>query len=166
MINILFVCLGNICRSPMAEGLFKKQVAEAGMNDQISCDSAGTASFHLGQQPDKRMVSTASSHGVKLNHKARQFNKADFNTFDYIVVMDESNFNNVMKIKPLKGKAKVIFMRNYDEYVLGVKEVPDPYYGTMEDFQTCYYILESCCRNFLKEIIETKSLKLQSNHNV
>ncbi len=166
MINVLFVCLGNICRSPMAEGLFKKQVNEAGLGNQISCDSAGTASYHLGQQPDKRMVSTASEQGVKLNHKARQFSKADFNAFDYIVVMDESNYNNVMKLKPSKSKAKVIYMRSYDEYVLGVKEVPDPYYGSMEDFKTCYYILESCCRNFLKEIIETNCLKLETSKSM
>jgi protein-tyrosine phosphatase len=149
----------------MAEGLFKKQVIEAGLQDQICCDSAGTASYHLGQQPDKRMVSTAASHGVKLNHKARQFSKADFNAFDYIVVMDESNYNNVMKLKPTKSKAKVVFMRSYDEYVLGVKEVPDPYYGTSEDFQTCYYILESCCRNFLKEIVELKRQKLENSQS-
>jgi protein-tyrosine phosphatase len=166
MINVLFVCLGNICRSPLAEGLFKKQVNEVGLNEQITCDSAGTASYHLGQQPDKRMVSTALEQDVKLNHKAKQFSKADFNNFDYIVVMDESNYNNVMKLKPTKSKAKVVFMRNYDEYVLGVKEVPDPYYGSMEDFKTCYYILESCCKNFLKEIIESKGLKLENSQSV
>ncbi len=165
MINVLFVCLGNICRSPMAEGLFKKLVADKELNNQISSDSAGTASYHLGHQPDKRMVSTAADHGIKLNHKARQFSKKDFNDFDYIVVMDESNYNNVMKLKPTISNAKVIYMRSYDEYVLGVKEVPDPYYGTMEDFQTCYYILESCCRNFLKEIIESIGINKTSSNS-
>lgn len=150
----------------MAEGLFKKLVSESGLQEQISCDSAGTASYHLGQQPDKRMVSTAAEHGVKLNHKARQFNKADFNAFDYIVVMDESNYNNVMKLKPSKSKAKVVYMRSYDDYVLGVKEVPDPYYGTMEDFKTCYYILESCCRNFLKEVMENNNLKPETSKSI
>ncbi len=149
MQKILFVCLGNICRSPMAEALCEKHLKDAGLNNFYSCDSAGTASYHLGNLPDKRMINTAHAHGIKLTHKARQFKKEDFLNFDFILVMDETNYQNVMRLKPMQSLSKVLYMRSYDSYILNQKEVPDPYYGSMHDFETCYLILENCTKNFI-----------------
>ena len=158
MLRILFVCLGNICRSPMAEGLFRKHVADMQLSDHIFCDSGGTASYHLGELADKRMRQTADSHGITLTHKARQFKRNDFEDFHYVLVMDQQNYNDVMRLKPINATAEVIFLRSFDDMVQDEKEVPDPYYGNPEDFETVYYILEGCTRNFLQHLVKKHSL--------
>lgn len=133
----------------MAEGLFAHHVNRKNLNGQFCCDSAGTASYHLGELPDKRMRQTARKYGVELSHRARQFKAADFLEFDYILVMDRSNYNNVMKMKPHNAVAQVLYLRSFDTYVKDELEVPDPYYGEMEDFETVYYLLEDCTRSLL-----------------
>lgn len=141
-INILMVCLGNICRSPLAEGVLKSMLDK----EHFMIDSAGTASYHTGEKPDERSIIIARENGVDISKlRARTFTKEDFEKFDYIFVMDKSNYKNVIKLaKKEEDKLKVSFL--LDE--LGEpqqKELPDPYYGNMLDFQKVYNdILQAC----------------------
>ncbi|MDX1629630.1 MAG: low molecular weight protein-tyrosine-phosphatase, partial [Fulvivirga sp.] len=95
MIKVLFVCLGNICRSPLAEGIFKKRIKEHGLVGQVEVDSCGTSQYHIGEPPDERTVANAASNAIKLDHEARQFLKKDFRQFDYIIPMDDANLQNI-----------------------------------------------------------------------
>ncbi len=153
MIKVLFVCLGNICRSPMAEGHFKKLVQDNNLESQIYHDSAGTASYHVGELPDKRMRETAKKHGIILDHIVRQFNYTDFNKFDYILAMDSSNLNNILheKEKSENPHAKVYLMRHFDKNKKD-SDVPDPYYGDLNDYENVYKILEHSVTNFFEFI--------------
>ena len=141
-INILMVCLGNICRSPLAEGVLRSMLDK----EHFMIDSAGTTSYHTGEKPDERSIIIARENGVDLSKlRARTFTEEDFEKFDYIFVMDKSNYKNVIKLaKKEEDKVKVSFL--LDE--LGEplqKELPDPYYGNMFDFQKVYNdILQAC----------------------
>ena len=141
-VNILMVCLGNICRSPLAEGVLKSMLDK----EHFMIDSAGTASYHTGEIPDERSIIIARENGVDISKlRARTFTEEDFEKFDYIFVMDKSNYKNVIKLaKKEEDKLKVSFL--LDE--LGEplqKELPDPYYGNMLDFQKVYNdILQAC----------------------
>ena len=141
-IRILMVCLGNICRSPLAEGVLRSMLDK----NSFLIDSAGTAGYHIGDSPDKRSIWVGKQYGIDISSlKARDFVKEDFERFDYIFVMDKSNYKNVIKLaKKEEDKVKVSFL--LDE--LGEpqqKELPDPYYGNMLDFQKVYNdILQTC----------------------
>lgn len=141
--KILMVCLGNICRSPMAEGIMRN----LGGN-KIEVDSAGTAGYHIGSQPDKRMIATAFEHGIDIsNLSARQFQADDFDLFDVIFAMDSSNYRNIISLaKDDNDKQKVKMM-------LENSNVPDPYYGGDKEFEHVYKLLHEACQNFL-DIIE------------
>lgn len=155
MISVLFVCLGNICRSPLAEGLFLQHITKQNLAHLFKVDSAGTASYHLGELADKRTRETALKvSNLKLTHKARQFKQSDFFDFDYIVAMDKSNLQNIMKLKPNHSKAKVVLMRHYDTMIQNEDAIPDPYYGTESDFEEVHYMLLDCTQNFLKTILQ------------
>ena len=151
--KILFVCLGNICRSPAAEGIMKSIVNKKGLNNFISVDSAGTIGYHTGDQPDPRMVSHAAKRGYRLNHKARKFDtNIDFDKFDYIITMDDSNFNDINALdKGGKHKHKIFkmvrFLKNHD-----VDEVPDPYYLGPQGFENVLDVLEDGCNGLLEHI--------------
>ncbi|MEO1655619.1 MAG: low molecular weight protein-tyrosine-phosphatase, partial [Bacteroidota bacterium] len=135
MVKVLFVCLGNICRSPMAEGIFKQMVNELGLD--IICDSAGTSSYHIGELPDERMRLTAKNHGIDLTHRARQLAQDDFDKFQYILAMDQSNYQNIMNLKirvSSQAEPTIKLIRDFDPHQ-GNKQVPDPYYGDQEDFE-------------------------------
>lgn len=158
-IKVLFVCLGNICRSPMAEGVFRHLAEKKGLASQITCASAGTAAYHIGELPDQRMRKTALAHGIKLESRARQFKAADFSVFDYIVPMDASNYQNIVRLAASeKEKKKVMLMRNFDENRSG-SDVPDPYYGDMEGFEEVYRILEGAAENLLGYIEDERAKK-------
>lgn len=148
MIKVLFVCLGNICRSPLAEGLFLKLIKDSNLESKISCDSAGTAGYHIGELADSRTRKNAESHGIKLIHKARQFKANDFNEFDYIIAMDESNLNNISYMATTSSKAKVFKMRYFD-YDFQNEDVPDPYYQNEQGFENVFKILEKSTINFI-----------------
>ena len=159
MINILFVCLGNICRSPIAEGTFRELVKKRGLQDKISCDSAGTAGYHIGQLPDQRTMKNAEKHGIKLTHRGRKLSVSDLDTFEHIVVMDESNFKDVndfyYKTKHKTPSAdKLFLLRDHDPETRGIKEVPDPYYGETADFEEVYQIVNRCAEGFLDWLVE------------
>ncbi len=140
--KILMVCLGNICRSPLAEGILQSKLPK----DKFEVDSAGTGGWHAGEQPDKRSISTAKNRGLDIsNQRARQFKASDFDSFDYIYVMDMSNYKNVVALSQndsQKQKVKLILNELFpDENV----EVPDPYYGGQDGFEQVYDMLDKAC---------------------
>jgi len=139
MQKILFVCLGNICRSPLAEGIMLHLKEKHKLTLEI--DSAGTAHYHTGEAPDRRTIANARKNGVDLSSlRARQFTPSDFDIFDKIYVMDKSNFKNVMALsKNESHREKVSLFLNADE------EVPDPYYGTEEDFEHVFRLVYKNC---------------------
>jgi len=151
MLRILFVCLGNICRSPLAEGHFKKLTEDNHLTDKFYSDSAGTASYHIGSLADKRTRANASGHGLELIHKARQFMTGDLHQFDYILAMDKSNLEDINYLKET-GKvtptAKIFLMRHFDPQAKNA-DVPDPYLGGPEGFEDVYRILERSTDNFM-----------------
>lgn len=149
--KILFVCLGNICRSPMGEGAMK-HIAHKN-KEQFEIDSAGTASYHIGKKADPRMRTTANRHGIELTSRARQFNVKDFDTFDYILVMDKSNKDNILSLTRTDAdEKKVQLLRYYDELSFKNEDVPDPYYGGDAGFENVYNIVTRCCENFYNQL--------------
>jgi protein-tyrosine phosphatase len=155
--KILFVCLGNICRSPMGEGMMKHLLEQKGESKDFFIDSAGTSACHIGNLPDARMRATALKHGVQLESRARQFRVEDFTDFDLIVAMDSSNYQNIVSLaKTKEDKEKVVLMRAYDESTFENEDVPDPYYGGDAGFENVYQIINRCCSNLLKEIENEK----------
>ena len=149
--RILMVCLGNICRSPLADGLLRHLVQKNGLEWVV--DSAGTANYHIGSPPDERMVATAKKHGVSLSSlKARQFTPADFTQFDRIYVMDRSNYKNVLNhAKTAAERDKVHFLLDH-LYPNLQKEVPDPYYGSQEGFDEVFHLVEKAVNQLLKDL--------------
>lgn len=148
--SVLFVCMGNICRSPTAEGIFRKLVSNAGRAAEFEIDSAGTIGYHAGSPADSRMRSAASGRGYELESVARRIVPGDFDRFDWIVTMDEENFSNVTSMDP-GSRACVVRMCDYCE-VHQVSEVPDPYYGGEQGFHTVIDILEDACGNLLRRL--------------
>jgi protein-tyrosine phosphatase len=149
--RILFVCLGNICRSPMAEGAFRHLAREKGID--IELDSAGTGDWHVGEAPDHRMQATAKSHGVDISDlRARHFTVEDFDAFDRIYVMDESNYDNVVKLaRNEEDSAKVKMMLN-EIYPGENMPVPDPYFGGQQGFEHVYDLLTRSAEKVLNEL--------------
>jgi protein-tyrosine phosphatase len=142
--------MGNICRSPAAEGVFSKLVAEAGREGEFTIDSAGTTAYHTGEPADRRMRAAASSRGYLLDGKARRLESSDFHRFDWIVTMDEANYADVSAMDS-GGGARVVRMCDYCE-VHPETEVPDPYYGGEAGFYRVLDILEDACSNLLKSM--------------
>ena len=153
-ISVLMVCLGNICRSPMAEGVFRHLAAENGLEDRIRVDSAGTGSWHVGESPDIRSTRAAARHGVTLKGSARQVQAEDFRKFDYIVAMDGSNLENLEEIRGMvDGQASLYLLREFDPEGGPGAEVPDPYYGGPGGFEDVYQMVERSCRGLLDHIL-------------
>lgn len=151
-IRVLFVCLGNICRSPLAEGIFKDKLKKTGLDKLVEADSCGTSNYHIGSQPDPRTVANAIKNGVKLDHCGRQLSEADLETFDYILAMDKSNFNNILRLPNSHMFAdKVMLMREFDPLEKG-GEVPDPYYGGEQGFQNVFDILNRTMDSFVDHL--------------
>ncbi len=153
-INILFVCMGNICRSPTAEGVFRHLVAEQGHDTWIKTDSAGTHAYHVGEQPDHRAQQTASKRGIALQDlRARKVTTADFSRFDYILAMDRDNLAILQQICP-PGEAHRLhlFMDFSNEF--SEEEVPDPYYGGEQGFEHVFDLVESASRGLLHDILQ------------
>ncbi len=151
-IKILFVCLGNICRSPAAEGVMKKFVKEAGMDDKVEIDSAGTAAYHQGELPDSRMSLCASLRGYKLDSHSRPVKTKDFYDFDLIIAMDDQNVDSLKRKAPdMESLAKIHKMTDYSSNT-SHDHVPDPYYGGASGFELVLDILEDACSGLLKSI--------------
>jgi protein-tyrosine phosphatase len=150
MTKVLFVCLGNICRSPLAEALFRKHVEERGLQDKYIADSCGTAAYHIGDPPDSRSRANARQNGLDYTHQGRQVNENDFTEFDVIIPMDASNEANLKMIDPTNA-ANIALMRNYDPGFEG-SDVPDPYYGGEQGFQNVFEILDRATSNLLDKL--------------
>lgn len=152
MINILFVCMGNICRSPSGEAVMNKLIKRAGLEDKIKCDSAGTIAYHEGEPADARMKRHAIKRGYRLTSTARRFREIDFENFDYIIAMDESNYNDLLLFDSNKKYVDKIFkMTNFSKNSR-YTEVPDPYYSGPEGFELVLDILEDACAGLLEEV--------------
>ena len=147
--KILMVCLGNICRSPLAEGILKSKIPQ----DSFTVDSAGTSNYHIGELPDSRSIDLAKKHQIDItNQRGRQFITEDFDAFDLIYAMDTSNYRNIIKLARTPedmSKVKLILdeLPNYN-----LKDVPDPYYGGVNGFENVYQMLDLACHNIAKRI--------------
>jgi len=152
MINVLFVCLGNICRSPTAHGVFREYVRHSNLEDLIIIDSAGTGDWHIGKNPDKRATCAAKNKGYDLSDlRARQVTPEDFKNFDYILAMDQSNLKSLRRMSPpnFSGELKLFLDYHPDT---STKEVPDPYYGDDDGFVTMLTMIETASTELLSQI--------------
>ncbi len=152
--RLLFVCLGNICRSPSAENIMSHLIDQRQLSDRIVCDSAGTAGYHVGSPPDRRMTQAAKAYGIDLLGRARQFDAADLGRFDYILAMDRQNYRDILALDPAGQYGERVqlmcdFCRHHPD-----REVPDPYYGGPEGFIYVIELLLDACEGLLDHILE------------
>jgi protein-tyrosine phosphatase len=151
--KLLFVCLGNICRSPSAENIMNHLIAQRGLEDQVICDSAGTGAYHIGSPPDRRMAAAAAQQGIQLKGRARQFQREDFEAFDLILAMDKDNYRNILYLdRGDRYKDKVRLMCEFCTRHPNFSEVPDPYYGGPEGFNQVIDLLMDACEGLLDEL--------------
>ena len=153
-VRVLFVCMGNICRSPTAQGVFRQLVRQAGLMQWIEIDSAGTHSYHLGEPPDLRAQQTALERGIDLSElRARQALSEDFERFDYVLAMDQENYHHLAAICPPGREGKLMLFMDFAPG-LRVREVPDPYYGGARGFQRVYDLIEAAAEGLMFDIRE------------
>jgi protein-tyrosine phosphatase len=149
--RILMVCLGNICRSPLADGLLRNKVSEKKLPWFV--DSAGTAGYHIGNPPDLRMIQTAKSNGIDISDlRARQFNTKDFTAFDRIYVMDQSNYNNVIRLASTNADRQKVYLLLDHLYPNKQLEVPDPYYGNQSDFDAVFTLVNEATEALISDL--------------
>jgi protein-tyrosine phosphatase len=158
-LSVLFVCLGNICRSPLAEALFRNVVAEAGLEDRFVIDSAGTSGYHDGEPPDRRTTAVAAQRGVTVEGTSRQITGTDVDSFDYLIVMDSENLRNVERLaRNARGAPEVWLLREFDPDPDGDLDVPDPYFGGGDGFENVHEIVERSARGLLDYIRQQHGL--------
>lgn len=151
-IKVLFCCMGNICRSPTAEGVFAKLVHDSGLNEVIEIDSAGTHAYHIGEPPDARAQRSALERGVDISLlRARKARTEDFEYFDYVLAMDEDNYQHLMQICPNGKEGKLQLLLDYAPH-LEYREVPDPYYGGAQGFERVLDMVELAALGLLEHI--------------
>lgn len=152
--KILFVCLGNICRSPLAEAIFKYKIEARGWQKHFESDSCGTSNYHIGSPPDERTIENALKNGIRINHRGRQLTKKDLEGFDYIFAMDQHNYENIFRLTDAELHVeKVKLMRHFDPHEKE-GEVPDPYFGGEQGFQEVFEILDRSIENFIIHLEE------------
>lgn len=152
-ISVLFVCMGNICRSPTAEGVFRRLVEDAGLSGKIQVDSAGTHDYHIGVPPDRRAQVAAAGRGYDLSAlRGRQVERADFERFDYILAMDSDNLANLQRLCPSPYKNRMGLFLEYGQKS-SLREVPDPYYGGAQGFEHVLNLVEDAAAGLLDEIV-------------
>jgi len=155
-ISVLFVCMGNICRSPTAQAVFEQTVKNRGLADQILVDSAGTHAYHIGEQPDGRSQSAALDRGIDMSaQRARRVEMSDFECFDYVIAMDKSNYNDLKQLaSPAQRKKLHLFLDFSHDW--DVAEVPDPYFGGSHGFQRVLDMVESASEGLLEDILASR----------
>ena len=156
MVRILFVCLGNICRSPTAEGTMRALVRDAGLESEIELDSAGTGGWHVGEPPDRRAAAAARKRGIALDGTAREVTPEDFDDFDLLIAMDRSNLRTLRQLAPSEdARSKVRLLREFDPASAGADlDVPDPYYGAGDGFEEVLDLVGAACAGLLEQIRE------------
>lgn len=155
--RILFVCLGNICRSPTAEGVMRSLLEAEGLAGRVEIESAGTGSWHVGHPPDERAAAAAAARGVRLEGQARRVEPGDFHRFDHVVAMDRSNLEELRELAAdVEGRARLSLLREHDPEAReqGELEVPDPYYGGEQGFELVLDVVDGGCRGLLEVIRE------------
>lgn len=161
-VNILFVCLGNVCRSPMAEGLLRHMVRQAGLRKHFIIDSAGLGSWHVGHPPDERAREALAARGVQIaDLRARQITSVDFETFDVILAMDRSNRQALIKLSPVNQQHKIRLLLEYAPN-LGVREIPDPFFGGCKGFEYVAQMIETGCRGVLQSYLPQSQIMSSS----
>ena len=159
-IGVLFVCTGNICRSPTAQGVFEFLLKQQQLSSRFQVDSAGTSSSHVGQAPDPRSQQVAKARGIDLSkQRARKVKSDDFQRFDYLIAMDESHYEALNRLRKDAGEssARVHLLLEFSPQ-LGLTEVPDPYYGPVNGFQRVFDVVETGCQQLLRELIQRHAL--------
>jgi protein-tyrosine phosphatase len=158
MVNILFVCMGNICRSPTAQGVFEYLVENEQLSGRISTESAGTHAYHIGEKPDKRATAAAMKRGVDLStQRARRVSAEDFEAFDYVLAMDRSNYEDLAAICPPEHLPKLRMFLEFSPD-LEVVEVPDPYYGGATGFERVLDLIEQAAEALLADIRQQRGI--------
>jgi protein-tyrosine phosphatase len=153
-IRICFVCLGNICRSPTAEGIMRSLVEEAGLEECIEIDSAGTSAEHLDEEPDPRTHEAAEENGISLVGTARQFEIEDFAEFEYVIGMDGENRDELSSLAPDEtAEEKIFLIRDFEPRARRDQDVPDPYYGGSDGFGEVFEILKNACRGLMEHVV-------------
>jgi len=148
-VRVLFVCLGNICRSPTAEAMLRRQVRDAGLADRIEIDSAGTLDYHAGAPPDHRAIAHGERRGLSMRElRARQVRAADFDRFDVVFAMDASNLAELQRLRPPGARARLALLMDCVPEA-GVREVPDPYSGSARDFERVLDLVDLACARFV-----------------
>jgi protein-tyrosine phosphatase len=151
--RVLFVCMGNICRSPLAEAVFRHLVRERGVEERFEIDSAGTSGYHVGDPPDPRSVATARARGVSVAGASRPLTERDLHDFDFVIVMDAENRSDVDRLRAAAGgAARVHRLREWDPERGGL-DVPDPYYGGVRGFEEVHDIVERSCMALLDHLL-------------
>jgi protein-tyrosine phosphatase len=151
--RLLFVCLGNICRSPTAEGVMRALVEREGLQERIELESAGTGAWHVGSPPDGRATAAARTRGVTLEGRARQVRLEDFEDFDLLLAMDRENLRELRRLAPGdEQRAKVRLLREFDPASSGDLDVPDPYYGAAGGFDEVFELVQSACEGLLEQV--------------
>ena len=152
--RVCFVCLGNICRSPTAEGVMQRLVRDAGLEEQFQIESAGTAAYHVGERPDQRARAFAGKRGIPLQSHARQFVASDFDRFDWVLAMDRENLENLEMLQSESGAsgAHLGLLRAFDPLAPTGAAVPDPYYGGDAGFEEVLDLCEAACRGLLEKV--------------
>ncbi|MFY0644855.1 MAG: low molecular weight phosphotyrosine protein phosphatase [Bacteroidia bacterium] len=154
-LSIMFVCLGNICRSPMAEAILKKKVEDSSIVDNWRIESCGTANYHVGEGADPRTINALQNNGLTLNHRAQQLRNNHFIEFDYLIVMDDSNLADVESLTH-NGSCQIHKLRMFDPLNQNA-DVPDPWFGGIEGFDECFNILNRSCDELLNHLIKKHS---------
>jgi len=163
--NILFVCLGNICRSPIAEGVFRQAAKQQGLSDRFHVESAGLGSWHIGSPPDERAQAAMRGRGIDIGHlRARRVGPEDFEKFDLLLAMDRSNRNALLKLSPPERSQKISLFMDYAPN-LCVQEIPDPFFGNLDGFDYACQLIDAACRGLIVSLTASQASQSASAAN-